>query len=52
MSTAWSLTVGEVSGLGVEASCLGAAGINNETGAEAGGDTVDASVAANTVVGR
>ena len=56
MNNAWSLTVSEVSGPGVELSCLGAASINDETGAdsvEIRGNTVDtdASVVANAVVG-
>ena len=51
MSTAWSLTVGGISSPGVEPSRLGTAGINDETGAKIGGDTVDVSVVANTVVG-
>ena len=46
-----NLTVSGVSGSGVESSCLGRARINDETGTESGGDTVDASVVANTVVG-
>ena len=37
-------------GPGVEPSCLGTASINDETGARVGGDTVDASVVANTVM--
>lgn len=41
MSAAWSLTVGGVSGPGVEPSCLYAV---SKTGAEIGGNTVDASV--------
>ena len=49
VSTAWLLTVGGVSGPGVEPSCLRRASINDETGAEFGDDTVDAS--AKTVVG-
>jgi len=40
--------VGDVSGPGVEPSCLDAA---SEAGAEIGGDTIDASVVSNTVVG-
>ena len=51
MSAAWSLTVGRVSGPGVEPSCSGTARINDETGPEIGGDTVDASVVAITVMG-
>ena len=52
MSVAWSLTVGGVSGPGVDSSCrLGIASIDDVTGAEIGGDTVDASIVANTVVG-
>ena len=47
VSAACLLTVGGVSGPGVEPSCLGTARINDETGAD---DTVDASVVANTVV--
>ena len=47
VSTAWLLTVGGVSGPGVEPSCLRRASINDET--EFGDDTVDAS--AKTVVG-
>ena len=50
MSAAWSLTVRGESGLGVEPSCLGRASIDDETGAGIGGDTVDASAVANTVV--
>ena len=47
MSAVWSLTVGGVSGPGVEPSCLG-----NESGAEVGGDNADASGVANTVGAR
>ena len=43
--------MGGFSGPEVELSCLGTACINDETGAEIGEDTVDASVAANTAVG-
>jgi hypothetical protein len=50
MSAAWSLTVGGVSGPGVEPSCSGTAHVNDEMGTEIGGDAVDASVVANTVV--
>ena len=49
MSAAWLLTVGRVSGSGAEPSCLGTVSVNDGTGAEIGGDTVEASVAANTV---
>ena len=51
MSAAWLLTVGGVSGPGVEPSCLGTLGINDETAAAFGDDTVDASVLGNTLVG-
>ena len=51
LSAAWSPTVGGVSGPGVEPSCPGTASTDDETGAEIGGDTVDASVVVNTVVG-
>jgi hypothetical protein len=43
--------VGGVSGPGVEPSCLRKVSINDETGAEIGDDTVDASIVAKTVVG-
>ena len=45
-SATWSLTVGGVSGPGVEPSRLA---INDDMGAEIGDDTVDASVVANMV---
>lgn len=48
MSAASLLTAREVPGPGVE---LGTTGINDETGAKFEGDTVDASVVANAVVG-
>ena len=48
MSATWSPTVSGVSGPGIE---TGTASIDDDTGAEIGGDTVDASVVANTVVG-
>jgi hypothetical protein len=52
VSATWSLTVGGLSGpRRVGPSCLRTVGINDETGAEIGGDTVDASVVANSVVG-
>ena len=51
VSAAWSLTVGGVCGAGLEPSCLDAAGIDDGVGTEIGGDAVDASVVANTVVG-
>ena len=51
VTTACLLTVGGVSGPGVEPSCLRKASINDETGAELGDDAVDASIVAKTVVG-
>ena len=51
VSATWSLTVGGLSGPRVEPSCLRTVGINDETGAEIGADTVDASLVANSVVG-
>ena len=54
VSLAWSPTAGGVSGPGLEPNCLGAAGINDGPGVGIeieGGDTVDASVVANTVAG-
>ena len=53
VSAAWSLTVGEVSGPGLEPSCLGAAGLAARISDGVGTviDAVDASVAANNVVG-
>ena len=42
--------MGDVSGPGVELSCLGTASINDEKGVEIGDDTVDGSVVANVVV--
>ena len=43
--------MGEVSDPGVEPNWLGTAGINDETDAEIGSDTVDAFVVTNSVVG-
>ena len=45
--------MGGISGPGIEPSCLDSdtAGIKDEAGAEIGGEPVDASVVANTVVG-
>ena len=51
VSAAWSPTMGGVSGPGVEPSWLGTASIDDEMGAKIGGDTMDASVVANSVVG-
>ena len=49
-SAAWSLTIGGVSGR-VESYCLGKASIDDETDAEIGCDTLDASVVAKTMLG-
>lgn len=43
VSVAWSLTAGGVSGQ-VESCCLGTTSFDDETGAEIGDDTVDASI--------
>jgi hypothetical protein len=51
VSAAQSLTMGGVSGPGVEPSCLGKAGVDDETSAEIGVDTADASLVASTEVG-
>ena len=56
LSAAWSLTAGGVSGLGlpIEPSCLGTAatGINAETGAEGGQDSLYASEVVIALVGE
>ena len=49
VSAVWSPIVSEVSGPGLEPSCLGTAGVNG--GVFIGCDAVDASIVANTVVG-
>ena len=51
VSAARLLTLGGVSGPGVEPSCLRKPSINDKPGAELGDDTVDASTVAKTVVG-
>ena len=51
MTAVWSLTVRGISGPGIEPSCLGTANFDDETGAEIGGDTVNAFAVAITVVG-